>query len=189
MNIVQIGCNDCNDHVYNFIKNNENEVTKFVVVDALPKCVKLAEIKYGFLKDKVIPLNCAVGIKNEVVKFYHPKNDDCSIFSSIDPKQPISHQVLDVHSFHIPCLAINDFLASFNFDVIDRFYIDVEGFDVPILLELDFDRFKIAYIEFEFIHSDGTWNRGQNFIKLFERLINLGYSLSKQNEYNIVATK
>ena len=113
----------------------------------------------------------------------------CSIFSSINPNQPINHQNINVNSFYIPCLSINDFLSSFNFDAIDRFYIDVEGSDVPILLDLDFYKFKIAYIEFEFIHSDGTWNRGQNFIKLLEKLMNFGYTLSKRSEYNIVATK
>ena len=189
MNIVQIGCNDCNDHVYDYVKSNEQQISKFVVVDALPKCVKIAELKYSFLKDRVVTLNCAVGIKNEIVKFYYPQNDDCSIFSSINPNQPINHQNINVNSFYIPCLSINDFLSSFNFDAIDRFYIDVEGSDVPILLDLDFYKFKIAYIEFEFIHSDGTWNRGQNFIKLLEKLMNFGYTLSKRSEYNIVATK
>lgn len=189
MNIVQIGCNDCNDHVYDFIKNNEHDILKFVVVDALPKCAKIAELKYSFLKDKVIVLNCAIGIKNEIIKFYHPHNDECSIFSSIDPQQPINHQIININSFYIPCISINDFLESFNFDAIDRLYIDVEGFDVPILLDLDFNKFKISYVEFEFIHSDGTFRRGQNFIKILEKLMNFGYSLSKKSEYNIVATR
>jgi FkbM family methyltransferase len=189
MNIVQIGCNDCNDHVYDFIKNNEQQISKFVVVDALPKCVKIAELKYSFLKDRVVTLNCAVGVKNEIVKFYYPKNDECSLFSSVNPEQPINHQVININSFHIPCISINDFLSSFDFDAVDRFYIDVEGLDVPILLDLDFDKFKIGYIEFEFIHSDGTLNRGQNFIKLLDKLLNLGYTLVKQSDYNIVATK
>ena len=57
MNIIQIGCNDCNDHVYDYVKSNEQQISKFVVVDALPKCVKIAELKYSFLKDRVVTLN------------------------------------------------------------------------------------------------------------------------------------
>lgn len=189
MNIVQIGCNDCNDHVYSFVKENQQQITKFVVVDALPKCVEIAKLKYEFLKDKVTVLNCAVGLKNEIIKFYYPENDDCSIFSSIIPDQPINHQSINVNSFYIPCLSINDFLASFNFDAIDKFYMDVEGLDVSILLDLDFNRFKIAQIEFEFVHSDGTWTRGHKFINLLEKLMNIGYTLSKSSEYNIIASK
>ena len=189
MNIVQIGCNDCNDHVYNFIKENQNNITRFIVVDALPKCAKIAELKYEFLKTKVTVLNCAVGIKNEIIKFYYPENDDCSIFSSTIPDQQINHKSININSFYIPCLSINDFLASFNFDAIDKFYIDVEGLDVSILLELDFNKFKINQIEFEFVHSDGTWTRGNKFIKILEKLMNLGYTLSKSSEYNILASK
>ena len=74
MNIVQIGCNDCSDHVYDFVKENQQQITKFVVVDALPKCVEIAKLKYEFLKDKVTVLNCAVGLKNEIIKFYYPEN-------------------------------------------------------------------------------------------------------------------
>lgn len=49
MNIIQIGCNTCEDNVFSFIERRQNEVKSLVVVDALSKCVEKAREKYSFL--------------------------------------------------------------------------------------------------------------------------------------------
>ena len=66
MNIIQIGCNDCNDHVFDFIKENQNIINNFFVVDALPKCCEKAQEVYSFI-DNLKIFNKAIGLENTII--------------------------------------------------------------------------------------------------------------------------
>ena len=83
MNIVQIGCNNCEDEVFNFIDKNKESICKFLVIDALPKCVEIAKTKYAFLESKLIAVNCAIYNENSIVKLIFPKDGQTSAHASI----------------------------------------------------------------------------------------------------------
>jgi len=189
MNIVQIGCNDCNDEVFKFVSNNVNKIKNFVAIDGLPKATDIARNKYSFLGDKLKVINCAVGLKSGLLSFYCPQNDDISAHASLSLDHLKGHNHRIITKNIVPSIEINTLLSNIVDEIgqINRFYIDTEGFDVPLLLQMNFDLFKIEYIEFEYAHSDGVFKTGENLNKLLEKLKINYTSLNKSGEYNIIA--
>jgi len=172
MNIIQIGCNDCNDEVFNFVQENQNKINNFVAIDALSKATDIARNKYSFLGDKLTVINCAVTLKSGLEFFFHPENEDCSAHASLSKDHLIKHRHKIIRQIVIPGLEINTLLSDLRNKIgqIDRFYIDTEGFDVPLLLQLDVNNFKINYIKFEYVHADGPFTTGEKLNKLIEKL-------------------
>lgn len=189
MNIIQIGCNDCNDEVFKFVSNNANNITNFIAIDALPKATDIARNKYSFLGDRLAVINCAVGLKSGLLSFYHPQNDDVSAHASLILDHLKGHLHKVINRITVPTIEINTLLSDIveKIGQINRFYIDTEGFDVPLLLQLDINKYKMDYIEFEYVHSDGVHTTGENLNKLLEKLKINYKSLNKSGEYNIIA--
>lgn len=189
MNIIQIGCNDCNDEVFKFVVNNANKINNFVAIDALSKATDIARNKYSFLGDKLTVINCAVGLKSGLLFFYHPQNDDVSAHASLSLDHLKGHSHKVINRITVPTIEINTLLSDIveKIGQINRFYIDTEGFDVPLLMQLDINKYKIDYIEFEYTHSDGVFKTGENLNKLLEKLKINYNSLNKNGGYNIIA--
>jgi hypothetical protein len=185
MNIIQIGCNDCNDDIFKFVSLNRDTISKFLVIDALPDCVAIAKEKYSFLGERLYPVNCGVGVKTGITQFYYPKGDKFSAHASLLESHLRNHSHQSLECLCVPVLGINDVLSFF--DHVDRLYIDIEGLDVSALLSLDFSNFKPSYIEYESAHADGTSLRAANDLKLNNLLISLGYQTKRNGEYNSVA--
>lgn len=186
MNILQVGCNNCDDHVFDFIADNKDLINLFVVIDALPDCVSIAKEKYSFLGKKLHPLNCAVSDKNGVLEFFYPQGEDKSAHASLSKSHLIDHRHPILDSFFVPSLNLNCLLDSYK-NSIDKLYIDMEGLDTKTLLNLDFEKNKIKYIEYEFYHSDGSFSVGENHNALVEKFYKYNYILSRASEYNIKA--
>ena len=187
MNIIQIGCNNCEDHVFDFISSNKDAIKKFLIIDALPDCVSKAKNKYSFLGEKLIAVNCAVANSRGVLNFFYPKNDSLSPHASLLQSHVSNHLHQNIESISVPCLHINDIIDSFV-EQVDRLYIDIEGLDVITLLSLDYSKLKPKYIEYEFCHADGSFTIKDNSKKLIDLLTNNNYELSRCSEYNISAT-
>jgi FkbM family methyltransferase len=186
MNILQIGCNDCNDHVFKFVSNNADKINYFFIIDALPKCIEDAKNVYSFI-EKLIPINVAVSNYNGLTNFYFPSDDDKSGHASMSKDHVFRHNHQKLETNVVPCININYLFATLNMEI-ERFYIDIEGYDVDILLSLDFNRFKPKYIEYECYHSDGTFsNGGEKNNKLLKILDDNGYHYKSDGQYNIIA--
>jgi len=186
MNILQIGCNDCNDHVYEFVFKNQNSIKKLILVDALPKCTEIAKNVYDFFVDKDI-INKAIGVENKMCKFFFPKDHEDSAHASLNESHLKNHEHQNIDSIDIECIDINDFLEKLP--PIDRMYIDLEGLDADVLLHLNLDKFDIPYIEYEILHTDGTFYRGQKYQLLLEKFARYGYKVSASSEWNHAAEK
>lgn len=189
MNIIQIGCNNCDDEIFKIVTQNQNLINKFIVIDALPKCIEVANQKYSFLKDKLVAINCAIGTKTEIVKLFFPTDDELSAHASVSKDHVSKHRHELIDSLEIQCFEINEFLKNQNINEIDLLAIDVEGLDVDILLKLNLNEFKINQIVYEFYHSDGTFNVGEKHNKLVEKFKDNNYQLNQISEYNILANK
>lgn len=185
MNIIQIGCNNCEDHVFDFVSTNRDSISNFLVIDALPKCVEIASQKYNFLGDRLIAVQCAVAPENGILKFFYPTTDDCSAHSSLLKNHVNNHHHKDLNYFFIPTLDINT-IFNFFFNNVERLYVDIEGLDVVTILNLDFEKNKPKYIEYEFYHADGTFSYNKNSDKLLSLLQSHNYSL-EQSGYNVIA--
>lgn len=187
--ILQIGCNNCEDSVKEFVLKNQEKIDNFIVVDALPKSIDCAKKVYSELGPKLIPIICAVGVKNGVIPFYFPESEEGSVHASASLEHVFQHRHEKVNVFYSPVVDINNLFESLGLTRISRLYIDMEGWDVDALLHLDFSGLEIPFIEYEFTHSDGTFSVGEKHQTLVNKLSSLGYSLIRSGEYNILATK
>lgn len=190
MNIIQIGCNNCEDHVFDLVKEKENELKELIVVDALSKCIEIAKDKYSFLGERLTAINTAIGTRNGLLDFFHPENNSQSAHSSssLDHLQKHGHSI--VKQITVPCLHINDFLSSLKLEEIDYLFVDVEGMDVPILLEMDFDKYTPMNLRFEHFHSEGPFSyAGENISKLFDKFKKFSYFISAMNEYDLTVRR
>jgi len=186
MIIVQIGCGTCEDDVFNFIKEHHNEIEMFVVIDALIDCVEKAKKVYSFLGDKLIALNCAVAPVDGLFYLWYPCDEEQSGHASLNPEHVLRHKHPKIDKIAVPCVSLNGLLNSIKSKV-DRLYIDIEGFDVDVLLSLDLNRFKPDFIQYEFYHSDGTFCVGEKNTKLYKKLTSEGYDINQVDEYNLNA--
>jgi FkbM family methyltransferase len=186
-NIIQIGCNVCNDAVTDIIK--QNDINKFIVVDAQIECINVAKDEYSFLNEKLITVCAAIGDKNGVTNFFIPANLPLSGHSSLSRKHLEQHDHKDIKNIYVPILNINTFLESLNLDTIDLLYMDTEGFDAIILLEMDFKVFQPKQIIYEFMHSDGKHTVGEKHNRLVKKFIDNGYRLIQISPENILAEK
>jgi FkbM family methyltransferase len=189
MNVIQIGCNNCDDEIYKLVEKNQELINKFIVVDALPKCIDIANKRYHFLKEKLTAINCAIGLKTEIIDFFFPTNDESSAHSSILKDHVINHRHESINKLSVQCFEINEFLKSQNIDEIDLLAIDIEGLDVDVLLNLNLEEYKINQIVYEFYHSDGTFSTGEKHNQLIKKFKENNYQLQQVSEYNILATK
>ena len=190
MNIIQIGCNSKKDYVFDFVKEKGDQVQKLIIVDALPDCIIPAKEQYFFLGEKLTVVNTAIGVMNGLIDFFHPENDSQSIHSSFDLNHlfQLGHQ--RVKKITLPCLNINNFIESLKLEKIDYFFIDVEGMDVIVLLEMDFDKYSPTNLRFEHHHSEGVSKTGgENLSSLTDKLKKFNYSVSVIDQYDTVATK
>lgn len=186
MNIIQIGCNNCEDEVKNFVLKNESSINKLLLVDALPSFVDLANKSYYILGDRFKTLNRAISNNSGLQKIWIPRGDHISSHASINKNHLKLHNHSDVESIDVESITINQLMELFN-DKVDRLYIDIEGLDVEVLLSLDLFKYKPNYIEYEFTHADGTFRVGKMHETLIHRLVSFGYSLRRSGEYNIIA--
>lgn len=114
-----------------------------VLVEANPLLAK--KIRRRRRRDKL--LNVGVGIAgNTSMMFYVMKNDGLSTFSEAEVEQ--RKQAGDSVRMAIPIkmMTINEILTNHFERCPDLLSIDIEGFDLPVLESMDFDRFSIPVI-------------------------------------------
>ncbi len=179
MNIIQIGCNNGDDHVFDYISSFDGTV-KACLVDVSEKAIESARERYsGFSGVKVYSSAiCPEGV-GELEIFY--TNDLADQGLSFRSNHLLDHGIVgDVNSFVVRCQSVNDFIAKCGMDVIDRLYIDVEGLDCLLVSEIDFLRFDIRMLMFEHVHSESTrdWGDSTLYKRVIERLVSFGFSIS-----------
>lgn len=186
MNIVQIGCHDGNDHVFDFISQNSSIISKAILVEPIPENLKKARLKYkdfNFVEFREIAI---VDNENkEEISFFCPEDLKHSQTASTDIKHVLRHES-NVKELKVKCKSISKFLQEINFPIIDRLYIDAEGLDCTIIKQINFSKHDIRYIEYEYIHSDGSYHFGSNGIQVEQMLLNLGFKKTKNTQFNVI---
>jgi FkbM family methyltransferase len=190
MIIVQIGTNDGNDHVFDFVKNVD--CYRIILIDANPRCTEKVSDRYvgipnvEFYNMAIVPY---VVTEPTTVKLLVPTADETSAHASLQEEHMSKHGHTSLDSIEVNALDFHGMLGTLKIDKIDRLYIDVEGLDIDIINSIDFKNICIPYVMFEYIHSDGTLSWGG--VKLddcLRRLASFGYDIEKV-AYNIIATK
>ena len=187
--IIQIGShigNTSNDFLFNNIKPN----LKYVMIEPVPYLFNQLKENYKY-KTNVILLNIAISNYEGNLVLYTPslKNDFdklpswASQLASVNENHLISHiPELIVDKITVECKTINQIIKEYNINNIDALYIDTEGHDYDILMELNLSKVKPNNIVFENKHMDGINSYFLNVRPKYNYLLNYLYS----NNYKLV---
>lgn len=180
MKIVQLGCNDGNDDVYNIISSVNVEFA--LLVDANPHVLELARDKYKNIPN--VHLVCfLVSNESAIKRFYIPhfSKNKFSGHSSIyfDHLLKHNHDKNDIKEFIINSISINELLIRYNLYNFDNLYVDCEGEDFNIINSIDLNILNIKCITFENKHMSIA-----EFNILDDKLLEAGYMLTKTGELN-----
>ena len=196
MNILQIGCNDCNDKLYSKVKENFQLIKNLICVDPLPESIVSDKKAYESLGNRLTTICTAVVADgNSIIEMYHPEGHPGSGWSSSNKdhvEKHFSSITTDpkVRKILVPTTNINYLLEKLGIINYDLLNIDTEGSDCDILLSLDMNRFSFREIIFEFVHSDGCHTVGKKLDSLLNKLSNNGYkNITRYDEYNILASR
>jgi len=189
MKIIQIGANSGNDHVFDFISKNHNEIDLAILVEPIPFIISELKDQYKTYNNIIIE-NIAISDEN-ITDFtlYYVENSNYEL-SSFSKQHILDHGCPEskIKSVIVPSLTINQLLNKYNIIELDYLYIDTEGLDVHILGSIDYFKYKINNIIFEIAHTDGAKRQGSNFLEITNYLKNLGYTLTLIDNLNIKAS-
>jgi hypothetical protein len=181
--IVNLGCSWNRDDAFSFIIDHQNDIKEVHLVDAAPesidRCRELYEkhVNPDFFK-KIHFHQIAIVADPHIstTELFFPSDDTVSGFATTDrtiilsnlisqaktleefEKMQTDPSTVKVTSLKVPCATINSFFKRCGLSTIDRLYIDLEGLDGHVLLDLDLDYFKIPFIMYEHLHLDGYEN-------------------------------
>lgn len=186
-----MGCNHGSDDILPFLKEYEQYIDRAIYIDAsidslnmckrtLSRFSNVEFYHYAITDDPTV----------EFAKLYYPKDDPISGFASLSSNHVTGHKHPDQDSVMVPAITINKlFDTLFESSFIERLYIDIEGWDAKILLDLDLTKYKIPYIMFEHAHLDGPFQQGSLAQQLVNKLRDHKYQLHRRCEYNTIAIK
>jgi len=191
MNILQIGCNDGNDHLFKYVEENFSKISKLILIDCNSNALDLCKKRYS--KYSFCEFYCKAivdkDVDNSTLSIYLPEDDDVSEHCSVFKEHLVKHQHKNIKQIEVSAININKFLRENNITHLDRLYIDTEGLDAIIINSLDFTHCTVDYICFEYVHSDGAHSHGGvNLNNCIDKLQKCGFSL-RQEGYNLIAKK
>jgi FkbM family methyltransferase len=189
MNIVQIGCHDGNDHVYKFINENLAFIKTAHLIEPIKEnLLKAVDLYKNF---EFVNLHELAIVDNDLIneiEIFYPEDINESQTASI-LKSHSQYFQSNLKSVIVSCQSLNKFFKLNNINDIDRLYIDTEGLDCKIIDSIDFNLYNIKYIEYEYIHSDGTHQSGKMDKYIENKLITHGYQIFDSPPFNKIAIK
>lgn len=193
MRILQFGCNDAKDELFEFISKNTSHIDYILLVDANPYAVELAKIRYASIlpQEKFYILNQAIVCDPSLttVDLYIPNKEKWSGHSSLFKELTAMNWGEDLSVLKVPA-ATPDYFIDLIGMPIDQLHIDVEGLDADILMYINLEKYPIKTIIFEAAHTDGHFTRSKKYEECINKLVTLGYSLSAlPNGLDILAVK
>ena len=186
MNILQIGCNTGNDHVLEYVTNNQSNIDKIILVDASLESINKCKITYANIPNCIFIHGAVVTDNSESVELFVPSHDGSSEHASMNFDHLVQHNHVDINKASVP--AINILKLLDQYEPIHRLYIDTEGWDTKIVNSIDFSKYKIPYLFFEYIHSDGPGIISWNFKREVKTLLEHNYKVGIVLETNIEAS-
>jgi FkbM family methyltransferase len=184
MTIVNIGANNGIDDCLAFCRENNDKISSIHLVE--PNPIALAECRQSysnftnanFYQIAVMPLS-------ENLEFlYIPESNQMSGHASTIEQHLLSHGHSRFSKIKVETISINNFFKENKILVCDRLYIDTEGHDCKIINEIDFNQTRVNRIEFEILHTDGVFCRGENYNLAVKKLNELGYKKTSAGQYN-----
>jgi FkbM family methyltransferase len=194
MNIIQIGANNGKDKVFDLINQNRFIVDLAVLVEPIPFIIDNLKNQYKDL-DNISIENIAISNdpNSQYLTLYYIENSNYEV-SSFNKEHVIVHkpkdEINEIKSLNVPCMTFNNIMEKYSLINLDYLFIDTEGLDTYIINSIDFKKYNIKNISFEFKHTDGPFITGENANQIINYLTQLGYTLKyDENKWDIIATK
>jgi len=191
MNIIQIGCHNCEDDVKPFIERESKKIEKFFCIDAQEEAVTIAKSKYKFLGDKVEFIQAAIvdnSHEEDSITFYAPKDpEEMSGHCSIIKSHVTGHEHPEIIETKVKAININNLLDMVK-GKIDFLFIDAEGLDADLILSINLSKYDIGHIFYEHRHASGVHNPGLKHNEVLRKLDSFNYEL-QSDIMNTLATK
>jgi beta-1,4-mannosyl-glycoprotein beta-1,4-N-acetylglucosaminyltransferase len=174
ISIIQIGTNQANDSLYNYIISNNINLSIGIFVE--PNSMFNEEIKKCYLKHKNIFIeNIAIVTDtslNEIIMYYHTgdpsyETTSCKLEHIVKHQQHYSEG--EIKSFTVSCTTLKKLFEKYNIKKIDWILLDVEGIDAEIINDFDWENYDIKRVEFEYIHL------GEYSTHIENKFYSLGY--------------
>lgn len=189
MKLLQIGACDGNDHVFDFCKAHKDELDQIILVEPLFDAMQATKKQYQDFDQTMFVMSAVVDHNMPSVPIYVPEENelDKGGHCSMNPYHIVAHGHPGFRKVNVSAIHINDLLDQVG--DLDYLFIDTEGQDVPILMAADLEKFKVNNIQFECVHADGPFQMGDSLNRLIDKLINFGYNVRKEGEYDLIAEK
>lgn len=172
IDILQIGAGDGldqNDPIFKFL-NDRKDLMAILIEPNINSCNNLKKVNAN--RPRTLILNCLIGTETKKnTLFILDKDQPCS-HGSINCEHLIKHKHSpeEINSLEINQYTLDDILTLFGITIIGLLVIDTEGNDIDILNSIDFNKYSINHIVFEYIHSDGPHRQGPKLNNLMKRL-------------------
>lgn len=185
--IVQIGAHCGGDNLSKYILENYQSLKLGLFVEANPSHIEALKECYSRL-DNVQIENLAIKYfddpSDKIIIFYHDNDPDKQVASS-DINHVKKHEIYwqsggSIQSFTSDALTLHELLDKYKLVNIDWLLLDIEGMEPNIIMNLNFDKYKIHKIEFEALHL------GDKKDLIIDKLKKLGYiQVNSLHEYDI----
>jgi len=184
MIVVQIGCNNGRDHVLDFCFKNNKCIKEIHLIEPNLEALEDCKQTYSDFHQARFHNLAIVANNDQFINIHIPKSKSFNEHASTFINHLVEHGHADFNTISVPALSLADFFDLNKITECDRLYIDTEGLDCDIILGLDIKKYKIQRIEFEVLHSDGVFTKGQKHSSCVEKFKNLGYRSTNAAQYN-----
>jgi len=190
--IVQIGANIGHDHVFEIAKSNQYEC---LLVEPNVHSVEHLKNCYTEVRSCIFE-NCAITNYDGFLEIhFNDMSSGDSSHSSISRQHVLDHgnAIERITTQSVPCMRLETLLKKHGWihQHIDWLFIDTEGHDCDIILDMDLDKINVKNIYFEYVHSDGVFKTGEKLSKTISFLESNGYlrNIRYGDEHNMVFSR
>ncbi len=196
--LIQVGSNVGDEYIFKLIEDKKINLCVFIDANekALEKCrenvSKFFEGKNIDWEMKCEYIICAISnSKKKEVELNIPIGDDYSNHSSLDASFPTISDTKDgFRTVTVQNFLISDIFDNFKLTDITYLFIDVEGCDKEIVTSIDWSKYIIHNLKFEFTHWDGWQGYNSEGLRqlIFFLLMNK-YKVYQSSATDLFATK
>jgi hypothetical protein len=181
MNIVQVGCNDCQDSLKDYVYENHKQIKKLVLLDPNDTRILGCNDVYKDYDFELVVVPKAITTQNDdkLMLYLNPEETN-GHHTSFNKEHLLAHNHPEhkIQTVQFPAININKLFEEHGQP--DRLYVDTEGYDIDIIKSIDFTKWDIPYIKFEVVHSDGAFSyTTRKCVDFYDWLQGLGYKINK----------
>mgnify|MGYP003664854819 FL=1 len=184
INIIQLGSNTGKDHVTDFIDQYKDKIDKVLLVEALPQLADKLRDNYKEYNTDISVHSCAVSDKNGTAEFYYLPDTNLRL-SSLLPNVH-SDFMRGTSKIVVPTLTFDSLCAKHNLTKVDVLFVDIEGYDEDVISTIDFAKYNIGTLVWEFSHAMRRNPQQHQAIK--EKCMDWGM-IQQNRGANIIMTK